>query len=656
MRLKKRYLCTALSLAFTQQAVAAQESDTLTVWSSPVSSTTTTVLDQPTMKALDKQNVAQALSVVPGVVLQKSGSRNEEQVKVRGFDSRQVPVYFDGVPIYVPYDGNLDLARILTNNLGAVEVSKGYSSLLQGPNQMGGAINITTQKPTKPLEANLGYRQGWSRSQDNAYDMHASFAASSDLGYLQVSGSQLKQDFLGLPHGVNNDIAGKHGKMINSSADDKRGIVKLGFTPRENDEYTLTYIKQDGEKDNPPYSGNSGQKSRYWQWPEYDKESFYYQGTTQLNDRFTLKSRLYRDTFENTLMMYNSLADLKNKKGSYSHYSDYSDGAGLQLAADVRENDLLSFAVNWKDDVHREKGAPHAAYDRYEDRTWSLASEYQWAAADNVDVVAGISYDWRDSVEAKKHEKDGSITHYDDNNQSAFNWQVMGKYHFANEDTLALSYYDRTRFPTLKERYTTSKPAYNQIAIVNPQIKPERARGVDLTWNGAFTHDWGFEVSVYYNRVSDAILSHNIDADTIQNQNSGTVDYSGLDAGIKGKISNILDVGLSYALIHADAKRKDIGKITDLPTQTITAWMTLKPWEPLSVTLSEEARSSSYSNSDGSQKAAGFAVTHIRADYTLGHGFSVNASVNNLFDTKYAYSEGFIEEGRNFWAGIEYTF
>lgn len=270
--------------------------------------------------------------------------------------------------------------------------------------------------------------------------------------------------------------------------------------------------------------------------------------------------------------------------------------------------------------------------------------------------MAGISYDWRDSVEAKKHEKDGSITHYDDNNQSAFNWQVMGKYHFANEDTLALSYYDRTRFPTLKERYTTSKPAYNQIAIVNPQLKPERARGVDLTWNGAFTHDWGFEVSVYYNRVSDAILSHNIDADTIQNQNSGTVDYSGLDAGIKGKISNILDVGLSYALIHADAKRKDIGKITDLPTQTMTAWMTLKPWEPLSVTLSEEARSSSYSNSDGSQKAAGFAVIHIRADYTLGHGFSVNASVNNLFDTKYAYSEGFIEEGRNFWAGIEYTF
>ncbi|MFP1527825.1 TonB-dependent receptor domain-containing protein [Escherichia coli] len=149
-----------------------------------------------------------------------------------------------------------------------------------------------------------------------------------------------------------------------------------------------------------------------------------------------------------------------------------------------------------------------------------------------------------------------------------FNWQVMGKYHFVNEDTLALSYYDRTRFPTLKERYTTSKPAYNQIAIVNPQLKPgTRSRGgFNLEW---CLHARLGSVSVYYNRVSDAILSHNIDADTIQNQNSGTVDYSGLDAGIKGKISNILDVGLSYTLIHADAKRKDIGKITDLPTQTI---------------------------------------------------------------------------------------
>lgn len=655
MECKKRYLCTAIGLVFAQAASAAQEGDTMTVWSSPVSATTN-IIGEQTIQTLDKQDVAHALAVMPGVVLQKSGNRNELQVKVRGFDSRQVPVFFDGVPVYVPYDGNLDLGRFLTSDIASLEVSKGYSSLLQGPNQMGGAINITTPRPTKELEGSIGYRQGWSRSKDNAYDTHASLGASNDLGYIQLSGSQLKQDFLGLPHGTNNPIAGQDGKMINSSANDKRGIVKVGFTPRVNDEYTFTYINQDGEKDNPPYAGTSSQKSRYWQWPQYDKESYYYQGTTHLGERYTLKSRLYHDTFKNTLMMYNSLKDLQSKTGSYSHYSDYSTGAGLQFSADMRERDLLSFAVNWKDDVHREKGATDAPYDRYEDRTWSLASEYQWAAADKLDVVAGVSYDWRDSIEGMKYEKNGSITRYDDNSPSAFNWEVMGKYHFENDNTLALSFSDRTRFPTLKERYTTSKPAYNQIAIVNPQLKPERARGVDLTWNGHLTPVWGYEVSVYYNRVSDAILSHNLDADTVQNQNSGRVDYTGLDLGVKGSPFEMLDVGLSYGIIHADPKRQEIGKITDLPVQTFTSWLTFKPWQPLQITLSEEARSSSYSNSDGSQKAAGFAVTHLRADYAIGKGFSVNASVNNLFDTRYFYSEGFIEEGRNFWAGVEYKF
>lgn len=658
MKMKKTTLCTTLSFLMTGNVIAATlpaAEDSMTVWGSPVANTSTVVTPE-TFTQLDKRNVAEALTIVPGVTLQKSGGRNELQVRVRGFDNRQVPVFYDGVPIYIPYDGNLDLGRFLTSNLASLEVSKGYTSLLQGPNQMGGSINMTTSKPGKPLEASIGYRQGWSRGSDNAFDADASLGMKNDIGYLQVSGSQLKQRFAGLPHGVNNDVAGENGRRTNSASDDKRGIVKVGFTPRENDEYTFTYIKQDGEKQNPPYAGTSDQKPRYWQWPEYDKESYYYQGTTQLGDSFTLKSRAYRDTFKNTLMMFNSLSDLHQGIGSYSHYDDYTDGAALQLSADMRERDRLSFAAHWKEDVHREQGSKDAPYDRYKDRTWSLSSEYQWAVDDQWDVVAGISYDWRDSMEAMKHENNGKITRYDDNSQNAFNWQAMTKYHFDNRDDIALSFSDRSRFPTLKERYTTSRPAFGQVALVNPNLKAERARSVDLTYKGYLTENWGYEASVYYNRVSDAILTQNIDANTVQNRNSGRVDYTGLDLGIKGLIVDELKVGLNYSLIHSSVKDQAVGKITGLPTQTVVGWLTFTPWQPLSITLSEEARSSSYSNTDGSQKAAGFTVTNLRTDYQIVKGLSVNASVNNLFDTAYAYTEGFVEEGRNFWAGIEYKF
>ena len=120
MRVRKRYLCTLISLSLSQVAWGDRPEESMTVWSSSVPAATTNILGTDTIQSLDKQDVAHALSVMPGVVLQKSGGRNELQVKVRGFDGRQVPVFFDGVPIYVPYDGNLDLGRFLTSDIGSV--------------------------------------------------------------------------------------------------------------------------------------------------------------------------------------------------------------------------------------------------------------------------------------------------------------------------------------------------------------------------------------------------------------------------------------------------------------------------------------------------------------------------------------------------------
>ncbi|MCW2256536.1 outer membrane cobalamin receptor [Providencia alcalifaciens] len=146
-------LCTTNSFAATAEEQTNR--DVMTVWSTPLAADEN-VITQSQMKLLNKTNVAQALSTMPGVAIQKSGNRNETQVNVRGFDSRQVPVFFDGIPTYVPYDGTLDLGRFMTSELSSVELSTSYTSLLQGPNLMGGAINLTTAAPKnrlKPISA-----------------------------------------------------------------------------------------------------------------------------------------------------------------------------------------------------------------------------------------------------------------------------------------------------------------------------------------------------------------------------------------------------------------------------------------------------------------------------------------------------------------------
>jgi iron complex outermembrane receptor protein len=66
--------------------------------------------------------VATAIDYLPGVVIDHiSSGRNEAGIRVRGFTSRgQVPLYLDGIPVSVPYDGTVDFNRFLTSDIAEI--------------------------------------------------------------------------------------------------------------------------------------------------------------------------------------------------------------------------------------------------------------------------------------------------------------------------------------------------------------------------------------------------------------------------------------------------------------------------------------------------------------------------------------------------------
>src|SRR5690606_30295853 len=65
-------------------------------------------VSQAQMRAYDLRDVGAAVSVQPGVNVSAGGPRNEQTVFVRGFDSRPVPLFLDGIPQSVPSDGYVD--------------------------------------------------------------------------------------------------------------------------------------------------------------------------------------------------------------------------------------------------------------------------------------------------------------------------------------------------------------------------------------------------------------------------------------------------------------------------------------------------------------------------------------------------------------------
>jgi iron complex outermembrane receptor protein len=98
------------------------------------------------MWTFNKNSVDQAVGILLGVTMTNTGgSRNEKDILVRGFDRFRVPLYEDGVRIYLPYDNRLDFGRFLTPDLSEVQVEKGYVSVLNGPGGEGGAINLVSR-------------------------------------------------------------------------------------------------------------------------------------------------------------------------------------------------------------------------------------------------------------------------------------------------------------------------------------------------------------------------------------------------------------------------------------------------------------------------------------------------------------------------------
>jgi iron complex outermembrane recepter protein len=138
-------------------------------------------------------------------------------------------------------------------------------SVLNGPGGEGGAINLVSGKPTKPLE--LEGRSGVIMSGDladlNQWSSYA-YAGTRQKGYnAQVSGTMADQDHFNVsdsftPSTRSNALGFQSnlpyeddGLREHSNFEDWRVNAKAGITPNSTDEYSLNYTSQHGEKGAP---------------------------------------------------------------------------------------------------------------------------------------------------------------------------------------------------------------------------------------------------------------------------------------------------------------------------------------------------------------------------------------------------------------------
>ena len=216
------------------------------------------VITQEDMQRNEIKRLSEVAQMTPGVYVDKKGPRAEQNFYVRGFDARRVPLFIDGIPVYIPYDGNVDFGRFTTFDLSRIDISKGSSSVLYGMNTMGGAINLITKKPTKELEGSIGYGfETGKNAKTYGNNIDFNIGSKQELFYVQAGGSYMEDMGQQLSHKFTTDVNKNEdgGRRENSVQRDKKFNIKFGFTPNDTDEYAISYINQKGEKEQPYYVG-----------------------------------------------------------------------------------------------------------------------------------------------------------------------------------------------------------------------------------------------------------------------------------------------------------------------------------------------------------------------------------------------------------------
>jgi iron complex outermembrane receptor protein len=608
-------------------------------------------VDAAAIQKYNAKDVGSALRTMPSLIISENGSRNESTIYLRGFDIRSVPVFMDGIPVYVPYDGYVDLARFTTYDISKIDVSRGFSSMTYGANTIGGAINLVGMKPTRKLElsAKAGVMSG------QGYETKINLGSNLGKIYIQTGFSILQKQFVPLSANFDTLKLETDHHRDNSYTKDIKGSLKIGYTPNATDEYSINYQYSHGSKGNPVYLGNDkNTKVRYWQWPYWDKQSIYYISRTAIGIKSELKARAYYDQFKNKIRSFDDNSYSTQNKGSSfnSLYDDYTVGGNLEFASELNTQNHLRASLHAKNDNHSEHNEGESVR-HFADNTFSLGVENVYKPGNKLSFIPGLSYNLRKSLRAEDYNSSNdSISNYPANKNDALNAQLAAYYKLSNTINLSFNIAYKSRFATMKDRYSYR----NGTALPNPDLKSETALNLELGSTIEIADKLNFSPELFYSRLNNTIqMVSNVQGDLSQMQNTGEAEFKGVDLSIVYQPVTVLNLYAAYSYIE----RKNLSNpdilFTDVPNNKLFASVEYTIAKLLIINLFGEYDSRRNNASDGARVSAGYFVMNGQVSYHFARYLTAEIGSNNIFDKNYTIQEGYPEAGRNFYAALYFN-
>ena len=681
----------------------------VTAESSPLSPVADS-LDRTEIINRQSLTAAATLDYLPGLSIDPAAARNESAIRLRGFSSRgQVPLYIDGIQVTMPYDGTIDFNRFLTSDIAEVQVTKGFSSPLLGPNAMAGSIYLVTREPEKKLQGDLLMGTGSAHTVLSSVNLGSHW----DKFYFQGNLDWLQTNFIPLSGNFTTNNFQPNYERINTDARDAKYSGRFGFTPKGEDQYIFSYSNQKAEKGVPLYAGPNSAATfnnfAYRRWPYWNKTGYYVITNTGLGETGSIKLRGYYDQFNNQMAFYDNanFSTMNKPTSNFSSYDDHSAGGSAEFTTRALSKNLLSASFFFRDDNHKEtllypaKGQFTTPTQLMRAQTFSMGFQDAITFTSRLRATFGFSADYNMGLVAQKLNKAETelipITCKSNPDNTSFsgctadvwnyNPQASLAYTITSLDNVYLTISDRGRFPLLKEAYSYSLGK----GISNPDLKPEHNTSYNIGYSRAFPGKTVMQIEYFYNRLRDAIQSVYVpDPGGVddpfctntgstagycsQNVNIAKETHQGFEISLRSTPISRLVLDVNYSYLNRTLAY-DFGDIN--PADVLTSVLILPTYPKNKVIFNATLRlpreilaianyryeggillqDNTYRTAPGNLPwSTSFGTVDLGFVVPVYGEFSVQGGAKNLLDRNYYYTAGYPEAGRNWYINARYRF
>ncbi len=638
-------------------------------------------------------NLGEALELLPGVHFRLARSKNEQQVTVRGFDQEKVLILMDGIPVSIPYEGQLNLADIPAQNVARIKLVKGVSSTLYGANGMGGVINIITrhgeEKPrfsaqyegSQYATHNIQVAHGWkvgpfsyygafSHRESNGYPLSETFAPPEAV---LVSMSRAPSNPPSIPNvPIAPDEKSRDNGDFTRDAFTFTGTVDIG----SRNTLGVSFEHYDNQYGAPPVPIYREHRRgffyfpRYWRFTDWNRSTINVLEESRISDDFTIKSRFFYDMYDNTLEIYDDPSyTTQNRIGppsGSSFYNDYDVGFSIYGYWKGIPRSELRAALNYRRDVHRDTFAGGPT-DRLSGDTWSIGIEDEIQLSPKMSLTPGISFnffDKRERFQSSEHLQAGEDI-------SSVSPQIGLRYAASARVSLYGSAGRKIRFPTMRNLYADGVIGPQG----NPDLKEERTINYEVGTTLNAGDRWTLGGAFFYSDIKNMI---NFDNQVGRFEQYAAASMAGVELTANGRITDATDAYFAYTFLRARTDSSVTIENQYYPSLVYRPdELPYKPSHQIDLEIKHRfkfgldanfngmyvSEATYYNHADPSnnsvmvatkEKLDDYFLANVRLSQKIAGGFSVYFAVENLGNQRYQTLYLYPAAGRTYRGGIRF--